>query len=229
MAGFYAALIGTSPTIHWPALSPPRTRCGGLSRRSSICGAVGCHGGIAGIDGSRGFAIGWCDRQPERQNHTNPKDLAAMMRARRSKATSATSSPTPRAIWSTLSSIPPTSMTLTRHRCCCKRSSTASHGCVMSLHGGFAGNNLNDALRKIGTWTIAIIERSDTTKGFVVLPRRRVVERTLAWLSRNRRLAKDFEQTIVPATACNFSRQSNCFHDTSQDYEFTPDKIEPDT
>ena len=111
---------------------------------------------------------------------------------------------TARAIWSTLSSIPPTSMTVTRHRCCCKRSSTASHGCVMFLHGGYTGNKLNDALRKIGTWTIAIIERSDTAKGFVVLPRRRVVERTLAWLSHNRRLAKDFDQTIVPATAWLF-------------------------
>jgi len=74
----------------------------------------------------------------------------------------------------------------------------------MFLHGGYTGNKLNDALRKIGTWTIAIIERSDTAKGFVVLPRRRVVERTLAWLSRNRRLAKDFDQTIVPATAWLF-------------------------
>jgi len=38
----------------------------------------------------------------------------------------------------------------------------------------------------------------------VVLPRRWVVERTLAWLNRNRRLAKDFEQTIASATAWLF-------------------------
>jgi putative transposase len=37
-----------------------------------------------------------------------------------------------------------------------------------------------------------------------VLPRRWVVERTLAWLNRNRRLAKDFEQTIASATAWLF-------------------------
>ena len=36
---------------------------------------------------------------------------------------------------------------------------------------------------------------------FVVLPRRWVVERTLAWLSRNRRLAKDFETLIATAEA----------------------------
>ena len=37
--------------------------------------------------------------------------------------------------------------------------------------------------------TIEIIKRSDHAKGFEVLPRRWVVERTFAWLGRNRRLA----------------------------------------
>ena len=44
----------------------------------------------------------------------------------------------------------------------------------------------------------------DTAQGFEVLPRRWVVERTLAWLNRNRRLAKDFEQTIASAAAWLF-------------------------
>jgi len=70
--------------------------------------------------------------------------------------------------------------------------------------GGYAGDKLRDALRGIGTWTVQIIKRSDATKGFELLPRRWVVERTLAWLSRNRRLAKDFEQTIASATAWLF-------------------------
>jgi transposase len=39
------------------------------------------------------------------------------------------------------------------------------------------------------------------TVGFEVIPRRWVVERTLAWLKRNRRLAKDFEATIASAKA----------------------------
>jgi transposase len=70
--------------------------------------------------------------------------------------------------------------------------------------GGYAGNKLREALRRIGKWTVEIVKRSDVAKGFVVLPRRWVVERTLAWLNRKRRLAKDFEQTIASATAWLF-------------------------
>jgi putative transposase len=70
--------------------------------------------------------------------------------------------------------------------------------------GGYAGEKLTGALVEIGTWTIEIIKRSDTAKGFEVLPRRWVVERTLAWLGRCRRLAKDFEATIASAEAWVF-------------------------
>jgi transposase len=65
--------------------------------------------------------------------------------------------------------------------------------------GGYSGAKLATALDKIGRWTLAIVKRSDT--GFVVLPRRWVVERTLAWLNRNRRLAKDFEASLESALA----------------------------
>ncbi len=65
--------------------------------------------------------------------------------------------------------------------------------------GGYAGPKLETALDRIGTWTVEIIKRSDTAKGFELLPRRWVVERTIAWLNRNRRLAKDFEATIESA------------------------------
>ena len=67
--------------------------------------------------------------------------------------------------------------------------------------GGYAGDKLRKALAKIGQWTLGIIKRSDKAKGFELLPRRWVVERTFAWLGRNRRLAKDFERTILSATA----------------------------
>jgi putative transposase len=67
--------------------------------------------------------------------------------------------------------------------------------------GGYAGDKLKDAMRGHGRWTIEIVKRSDTAKGFVVLPRRWVVERTFAWLGRCRRLAKDWEKSIESATA----------------------------
>ena len=70
--------------------------------------------------------------------------------------------------------------------------------------GGYAGDKLRDALAGHGDWSIEIIKRSDTAKGFVLLPRRWVVERTFAWLGRNRRLAKDFEKTIESSTAWLF-------------------------
>ncbi len=39
-----------------------------------------------------------------------------------------------------------------------------------------------------------IVKRRDDVKGFEVLPKRWIVERTLAWLCRNRRLSKDYER-----------------------------------
>lgn len=67
--------------------------------------------------------------------------------------------------------------------------------------GGDAGQKLIGALRGMDVWTVQIVKRSDSTKGFVVLPRRWVVERTFAWLGRNRRLAKDCEKSIASAEA----------------------------
>ena len=66
---------------------------------------------------------------------------------------------------------------------------------------GYAGPKLRDALTGIGRWVIQIVRRSDTAKGFELLPRRWVVERTFAWLGKCRRLAKDWEKTIQSAEA----------------------------
>ena len=68
----------------------------------------------------------------------------------------------------------------------------------------YSGAKLDTALENIGRWTIEVIKRSDAASGFVVLPRRWVVERTFAWLNRNRRLAKDFEATLESALAWLF-------------------------
>ena len=61
-----------------------------------------------------------------------------------------------------------------------------------------------DILRHDGDWTIEVIRRSDKQKGFQLLPRRWVVERTFAWLGRCRRLAKDWEASIASSIAWTF-------------------------
>ena len=70
--------------------------------------------------------------------------------------------------------------------------------------GGYAGEKLRSALKGSGEWVIDIIRRSGRAKGFEVLPRRWVVERTFAWLGRCRRLAKDWEATTESATAWTY-------------------------
>lgn len=60
--------------------------------------------------------------------------------------------------------------------------------------GGYQGPQFQNALRQVmGQVEVEIVKRSDHVKGFAVLPRRWVVERTFAWLNRCRRLAKDWE------------------------------------
>ena len=61
--------------------------------------------------------------------------------------------------------------------------------------GGYAGK-LIDWVKDFGAWTLEIVKRNDDLKGFQVLPRRWVVERTFGWLGRYRRLSKDYEQRL---------------------------------
>lgn len=65
----------------------------------------------------------------------------------------------------------------------------------------YRGQKLLDALADLGNWTIEIVTRKQTVGTFKPEPRRWVVERTFAWLGRNRRLAKDFEATVASAEA----------------------------
>jgi transposase len=67
--------------------------------------------------------------------------------------------------------------------------------------GAYQGPQLASALRAIANWQLDIVKRSDQAKGFVVLPKRWIVERTLAWLGRCRRLSKDFENLTRTAIA----------------------------
>jgi len=58
---------------------------------------------------------------------------------------------------------------------------------------GYQGAKAAVAIAKSGTWKLEIVKRNELHR-FVVLPKRWIVERTLAWISRNRRLARDFER-----------------------------------
>ena len=59
--------------------------------------------------------------------------------------------------------------------------------------GGYRGPQFNGAIRRtLAAVTVEIVKRSGA-KTFVVLPKRWIVERTLAWLGRCRRLSKDWE------------------------------------
>lgn len=68
--------------------------------------------------------------------------------------------------------------------------------------GAYQGPVFSKALAKIRPeLKPEIIKRTDSTPGFVVVPKRWIVERTIAWLNRCRRLAKDFENRIRMAIA----------------------------
>ena len=65
--------------------------------------------------------------------------------------------------------------------------------------GGYSGQDFGDWVFDNCGWLIDIVKRSDDAQGFVILPRRWVVERTFAWLLRFRRLSKDYE--VLPETS----------------------------
>jgi len=58
--------------------------------------------------------------------------------------------------------------------------------------GGYAGQ-LIGWVKDLGGWLLQIVKRCDDVKGFVILPKRWIVERTFGWFGRYRRLSKDYE------------------------------------
>lgn len=58
--------------------------------------------------------------------------------------------------------------------------------------GGYAGQLIEWTKKRLRC-TLEIVKRSDDVKGFTVLPKRWIVERTFGWFGRYRRLAKDYE------------------------------------
>lgn len=65
---------------------------------------------------------------------------------------------------------------------------------------GYQGQKTAAAIAKTGTWKLTIVQRNELHR-FVVLPKRWIVERTLAWISHSRRLARDFERYARSAAA----------------------------
>ena len=66
---------------------------------------------------------------------------------------------------------------------------------------GYNARQVEAAVAQVPVLRLEIVKRSDDTKGFVVLPRRWVVERTFSWFGRNRRLAKDYENLVETLAA----------------------------
>ena len=70
------------------------------------------------------------------------------------------------------------------------------------VDGGYQGDEAQRAAFEASRISITVVKRTDKdVKGFVVLPKRWVVERTFGWINRARRLSKDFEATIESALA----------------------------
>jgi putative transposase len=87
--------------------------------------------------------------------------------------------------------------------------------------GGYAGT-LIDWVKQTCNWILEIVKRSDKAKGFVLLARRWVVERTFGWLNRSRRLSKDYERktesgeafiyfSMIHLMTKRLARQQVCF------------------
>jgi putative transposase len=64
--------------------------------------------------------------------------------------------------------------------------------------GAYTGETLAGWCKEQGEWELEIVERSSRadTEGFIVLPHRWIVERIFGWLTRNRRLSKDYERLV---------------------------------
>jgi putative transposase len=62
--------------------------------------------------------------------------------------------------------------------------------------GGYQGSELLNFVKELWNWTWQVVLKTENQKGFKVLPRRWVVERTFSWFYQSRRLSKDYEKTI---------------------------------
>jgi putative transposase len=67
--------------------------------------------------------------------------------------------------------------------------------------GGYRGEELINFVKELCHWTWEVVLRTDDQKGFKVIPKRWVVERTFAWFTQSRRLNKDYEKKVENSQA----------------------------
>ena len=68
------------------------------------------------------------------------------------------------------------------------------------VDGAYVGHVVDDAAKTTGI-RVDVVKRSEGQKGFVVLPKRWIVERSFGWLNRDRRLSKEYERTTGSSEA----------------------------
>lgn len=76
------------------------------------------------------------------------------------------------------------------------------------VDGGYAGKLIGWVKRYL-RWTLQVVKRSDDMKGFHVLPKRWIVERTFGWIGRYRRSSKDYEELIGSSESVVFLAMSH--------------------
>ncbi len=74
---------------------------------------------------------------------------------------------------------------------------------VIFADAGYQGPIMAATVARTGRWRLEVVKRNDVPR-FEVVAKRWIVERTFAWISRNRRLARDFERRVRKAAFIRF-------------------------
>ena len=83
-------------------------------------------------------------------------------------------------------------------------STVVAFGELKKADSAYGRNSLPDWVAGTFGWVLQTVLRPVGVKGFVVLPKRWVVERTFAWLARHRRHSKDYEKTTASAESFTY-------------------------